>query len=73
MLPSMLVVVQWPARRNRRIVPTTLAASGGAHRSPRSAAHLLVVSFLSPAERKGNCLMAACVSKSMTRKLTLDW
>ena len=30
-------------------------------------------SFLSPTERKSNCLMAACVSKSMTRKLTLDW
>ena len=25
-------------------------------------------SFLSPKERKGNCLMAACVSKSMTEK-----
>jgi cytochrome P450/ferredoxin-NADP reductase len=30
-------------------------------------------SFLTPTERKSNCLMAACVSKSMTRKLTLDW
>jgi cytochrome P450/ferredoxin-NADP reductase len=30
-------------------------------------------SFLSHTERKSNCLMAACVSKSMTRKLTLDW
>ena len=30
-------------------------------------------SFLSPSERKSNCLMAACVSKSMTEKLVLDW
>ena len=30
-------------------------------------------SFLSPSERKSNRLMAACVSKSMTGKLVLDW
>ncbi|AZG07854.1 cytochrome P450 [Pigmentiphaga sp. H8] len=30
-------------------------------------------SFLSPNERKSNRLMAACVSKSMTAKLVLDW
>jgi cytochrome P450/ferredoxin-NADP reductase len=30
-------------------------------------------SFLSPAERKSNCLMAACVSRAMTARLKLDW
>ena len=30
-------------------------------------------SFLSPSERKANCLMATCVSKSMTERLVLDW
>ena len=30
-------------------------------------------SFLSPSERKANCLMAACVSKSMSGRLVLDW
>lgn len=30
-------------------------------------------SFLSDNERKANCLMAPCVSKSMTPKLVLDW
>ncbi len=30
-------------------------------------------SFLSASERKSNCLMAACVSKSMTGRLVLDW
>jgi cytochrome P450/ferredoxin-NADP reductase len=30
-------------------------------------------SFLSPSERKANCLMAPCVSKSMTGRLVLDW
>ena len=30
-------------------------------------------SFLAPGERKSNKLMAACVSKSMTDRLVLDW
>ena len=30
-------------------------------------------SFLLPNERKSNCLMAPCVSKSMTSRLVLDW
>ena len=30
-------------------------------------------SFLTPKERKSNTLMAACVSKSMTDRLVLDW
>ena len=30
-------------------------------------------SFLTPKERKSNGLMAACVSKSMTERLVLDW
>ena len=30
-------------------------------------------SFLSANERKSNCLVAVCVSKSMTPRLVLDW
>jgi ferredoxin-NADP reductase len=30
-------------------------------------------SFMTPAERKSNALMAPCVSKSMTGRLVLDW
>ena len=30
-------------------------------------------SFLTPKERKSNTLMAACVSRSMTERLVLDW